>query len=100
MLLENKTIKLALLLEQHKLWVETKGESGRRANLEYAYLEGANLEYANLRYANLREVNLEGAYLEGADLRGAKLDGARMLEGYKLIKELTLKMQVLSLDLN
>ena len=50
------------ILEKHKIWLETNGADGERANLEVADLEGANLWGAYLR----------GAHLSGADLWGAK----------------------------
>ena len=45
-------------LAQHKLWLDTKGEKGKRLNWSCKDLRGANLKGANL----------EGADLEGADL--------------------------------
>jgi uncharacterized protein YjbI with pentapeptide repeats len=45
--------KLKEVLERHKLWVETDGKEGVRANLEYADLSSANLKYADLRGADL-----------------------------------------------
>ena len=73
--------KLKEILEQHKLWLETNGVQGERANLSYAdlinaNLWGANLSYADLRGANLKGANLINANLEDADLRGANLKGA------------------------
>lgn len=81
--------ELNKILEQHKVWQETDGDDGARANLQKADLrgadlqkanlqeadlQGANLQGANLRWANLRWANLRGANLRGADLRGADLD--------------------------
>jgi len=73
--------KLKEILEQHQLWVSTKGKQGERANLTDANLTGANLYDANLRDANLTRAILTGAdlyraILRGADLRGANLSGA------------------------
>ena len=65
-------------LERHKLWIETNGVQGQRANLEGANLWGANLTYVNLGYANLIGANLTGANLYNADLRGAYLEGANL----------------------
>ena len=78
--------KLNLILEQHKLWIETNGVQGTRANLvgadltganlRDAYLEDADLRRANLSDANLTGANLRDAYLKDAILRGAVLSGA------------------------
>jgi len=81
------------ILEQHRLWLETDGKKGQRANLTNAYLTRANLTGASLRGANLlgtylrgadlRDANLicadlRGANLYRADLRGANLKGANL----------------------
>jgi len=68
--------KLKEILEQHKLWIETRGKQGTRANLEGADLSGANLTGAYLLGANLRDANLRGATLTSANLGGAILKGA------------------------
>ena len=69
----NKEI-LDKILENHKLWLQTHGEQGERANLRYANLSGANLSGANLDDADLRYANLRYANLSGANLRYANLD--------------------------
>ena len=84
--------ELNKILDDHKLWVESKGEKGKKA-----YLKGANLSDANLFGVNLSYVNLEGAvlyyaflkdaYLSGANLKGANLQGAN-LEGAKFTIEI------------
>ena len=65
--------ELKKILAAHKLWLETKGEKGSRANLIGADLIGATLSGANLRRASLSEAHLNGADLSGADLRRADL---------------------------
>ncbi|MGC1485939.1 MAG: pentapeptide repeat-containing protein [Candidatus Acidiferrum sp.] len=97
-------LDLAEILDQHKIWVETGGESGVKAdlcgvnlshsdltgvNLEGAFIQranliGADLSMANLRgaslvQADLREANLLGTELRGANLMGANLYGAEGL---------------------
>ena len=77
--------KLNEVLKQHKLWLETEGKEGKRANLSGDNLSGANLEYADLRganlwYANLRKADLRGADLRKADLCGADLRGAELCD--------------------
>ena len=81
--------ELKSILASHKLWVETKGKQGQRANLEnasltYANLEGANLEGANLVGANLTDANLEGANLVGANLIGTILE--KKVENHASVK--------------
>ena len=49
------------ILDDHKLWRETGGEKGARANLYGANLYGAYLYGANLEGANLYGANLRGA---------------------------------------
>ena len=63
--------KLKEILNQHRLWLDTNGVQGKRANLR-----GANLEYADLKDANLKDANLSGADLTGANLHGAKFSDA------------------------
>src|SRR6266568_4207853 len=89
-------IDLAEILDQHKQWVESGGESGVKAdlcgvnlakadltgvNLQGAHLHranlaGADLSMANLRGASLVRTNLQSANLLGTELRGANLMGA------------------------
>ena len=85
------------ILDQHKLWIETKGKQGKCADLRGANLHGANLNGADLtganlenaylwgadlRYANLTDANLYRANLGGADLKGADLTGAYLSDAY------------------
>ena len=85
--------KLKEILDQHQLWIETKGKQGvyadlggadlRRANLinanlSYADLINANLRGADLINANLYRANLYRANLGGADLKGSNLTGANL----------------------
>ena len=96
---------LASILEQHRLWVESNGKGGKRADLSgkdlknanlcmadlrmadlrettlcYTDLRGADLEQADLRRADLRRAGLHGANLRGANLRGANLRGADLAQ--------------------
>jgi len=66
--------QLRTVLEQHKMWFESDGEVGERANLR-----GANLRDANLRDTDLTDVDLKDADLRGADLRGAYLKEANLI---------------------
>ena len=83
--------KLKEILEQHKLWVETKGLKGERADLRRLNLEGANfegfdLEGVKLFGARLKGANFEGARLKGANFEGADFEGANF-EGAKNLPE-------------
>jgi hypothetical protein len=71
------------ILEQHKLWVESGGARGVRANLygadlASADLTGANLYGADLASADLTRANLSGAFLYSAYLTGANLRDANL----------------------
>ena len=70
--------ELDKILDNHKLWLQTNGKKGERADLRYADLRSANLRYANLRYADLRYANLRYADLRYADLRYADLRSANL----------------------
>jgi uncharacterized protein YjbI with pentapeptide repeats len=74
------TNEIKKVLDLHKLWLESNGNKGERANLRYANLRGANLRDANLRDADLRDADLTGANLRDADLTGANLYGANLLD--------------------
>lgn len=56
--------ELDKILDNHKLWLETNGEAGARANLSYADLRRADLSYANLRRADLSYADLSCADLD------------------------------------
>jgi len=91
-------LDLAEILDQHKIWVESGGESGLKAdlcgvnlakadltgvNLQGAHLHrsnlaGADLSMANLRGASLVRSNLQNSNLLGTELRGANLMGANL----------------------
>ena len=65
--------KLETILREHKLFIDTAGREGKRANLSEANLSEANLRRANLYGADLSEANLYGADLSEANLSGANL---------------------------
>src|SRR6267143_6031626 len=66
-------IDLAEILDQHKIWVESGGESGAKADLSGVNLAKADLTGVNLQGAHLHRTNLVGADLSMANLRGASL---------------------------
>jgi uncharacterized protein YjbI with pentapeptide repeats len=66
-------IELAEVLDEHKLWVESGGDSGVKADLCGVNLAGADLTGVNLQGALLTKANLTRADLSMANLRGANL---------------------------
>ena len=66
-------IELAQILDEHKMWVESGGETGAKADLTGANLAGADLTGVNLQDAILTKTNLAGADLSMANLRGTNL---------------------------
>ena len=66
-------LDLAEILDQHKMWVESGGESGSKADLSGVNLAQADLTGINLQSAILNKANLRGADLSLANLRGASL---------------------------
>jgi len=73
---EGETLRqseLEAILKDHKLWNQSGGKQGKRANLQGANLQDANLESVDLYGANLESVDLYGANLESVDLYGANL---------------------------
>ncbi|HHW89650.1 MAG TPA: pentapeptide repeat-containing protein [Clostridiales bacterium] len=80
--------KLEEILQNHKLWLETRFTpevKGKRADLYEVYLRGADLQGANLQGADLSGANLQGADLSGAYLQEASLQGA-YLQGANLYR--------------
>jgi len=79
---------LRSILNQHKLWLESDGKSGERANLQnadltfgradHAWQLGSELQGVNLSRADLSGINLSFADLTGADLSQAKLPQAKL----------------------
>ena len=81
-------IEFAEVLDQHKLWVESGGESGRRADLSGINLTNADLTGVNLHGAILDKAKLQGADLSMANLRGASLVQADLRDATLLGTEL------------
>ncbi len=102
-LMENREINT--ILEQHRIWLATKGKKGEKANFKGAALTGANFrgvtliganfqgadlertdfEEADIRKAFFQEANFKYANLRGADLRGADLQAVD-LQGVDLLR--------------
>src|SRR5580704_17724153 len=66
-------LELAEVLDQHRIWVETGGEGGAKADRCGVNLAKADLTRVNLQGASLQRVNLASADLSMANLRGASL---------------------------
>jgi hypothetical protein len=81
-------IELAQILDEHKMWVESGGDAGVKADLTGANLAGADLTGVNLQDAILTKTNLAGADLSMANLRGANLVHADLRETILLGTEL------------
>ena len=73
-------LDLAEILDQHKIWVETGGESGVKADLCGVNLSHSDLTGVNLEGAFIQRANLIGADLSMANLRGASLVQADLRE--------------------
>jgi uncharacterized protein YjbI with pentapeptide repeats len=73
-------LEVAEALDQHRLWVESGGTQGTRADLSGANLVEADLTGANLQGAQLQKANLRGADLSMANLRNANLVEADLRE--------------------
>ena len=67
-------------LVNHKEWMDSHGELGKKADLRKARLEGTELIGVGLRYADLQDANLKAADLLLADLRDACLVRANLQE--------------------
>src|ERR1700730_16890851 len=81
-------IELAQILDEHKMWVESGGETGAKADLTGANLAGADLTGVNLQDAILTKANLSGADLSMANLRGTNLVHADLHQATLLGTEL------------
>jgi uncharacterized protein YjbI with pentapeptide repeats len=66
---------LTEILRQHKIWLDSEGREGKRANLS-----SEDLRQADLRGADLRSVNMRGAMLDNLDVRGANFEDADLAE--------------------
>jgi uncharacterized protein YjbI with pentapeptide repeats len=89
--------RLRTILQNHRLWLKSKGEDGRKANLSHADLREAelagamlckaDLHGADMRDLDLCEISLEEADLYGAELRGADLSGAKLKDVHGLVDD-------------
>ena len=70
--------KLDKILDEHKEWLRTNGEKGKRADLRYADLSSADLSSADLSSADLSSADLSSADLSSANLSFANLSSANL----------------------
>jgi len=68
--------KLKEVLALHKVWIDSYGAKGKRADLNGANLHGSDLSGSDLRGAELYGADLWEACLYGADLGAAYLSDA------------------------
>jgi len=73
-----KPDELKKILKDHRRWLESEGQKGKRANLAHAKLKEADLYAACLSRINLKGADLQGADLAEADLYGANLQDANL----------------------
>ena len=69
---------LNAVLKDHKTWLNSNYNQGKRANFYKIDLSGADLTDVNLTGADLTGADLTFANLTGADLTGADLTGANL----------------------
>ena len=81
-------LDLAEILDQHKMWVESGGESGVKADLCGVNLSHSDLTGVNLEGAFIQRATLIGADLSMANLRGASLVQADLREALEPIIQL------------
>ncbi len=84
--------ELQNIVKAHDIWLNSGGDQGARANLQYANLEKTDFQGADLRKAYfsgsrlvsaiLSGANLQETYLDGADLSNADLTGADLRNSY------------------
>ncbi len=70
--------ELEEILDRHRLWLDSRGEEGERADFHRAILQDAYLQGADLRAANFHQASLQGAELQNANLHKADLSEAHL----------------------
>ena len=74
-------LEFAEILDQHRLWLDSKEAAGTRGDLSGMNLARRDLTAVNLQGAQLNKTILRGADLSMANLRGANLVEADLREG-------------------
>ena len=78
-------LELAETIDQHKLWVESAGEEGTKADFSGVNFANADLTGVNLQGATLNKAKLTDADLSMANLRGASLVQADLRNDPRLV---------------
>lgn len=89
-----KSDELAQILAQHRRWLASAKQHGKRADLSGAKLDnidfsGADLSGALMQGASLKKANLSKVQLIHADLRDASLQGANLERANLLLADFT-----------
>jgi len=69
---------LDTVLQDHRLWLESKHHLGHQADLQQVIIKFAYLGLMDLNDAKLLDANLTGSNLSSSDLRNADLSGANL----------------------
>ncbi len=67
--------ELQEILQKHKIWFESRGKEGERAELSKADLHQKDLSFQNLAGANLRDADFSQASMRGINFKKATLAG-------------------------
>ena len=89
-----KSDELAQIIAQHRRWLASAKQNGKRADLSGANLDGINFSGADLsgalmQGASLKQANLSGVQLIHADLRDANLREASLERANLLLADFT-----------
>lgn len=68
--------ELDRVIADHRLWLESVGEQGKRADLTGVNLTGLNMSGADMTWAIMSGANLTGLDMTGIDMTGAIMAGA------------------------
>ena len=66
--------KLEEVLYDHKLWLDTDGKQGKKADLSFTSFRNHNLSNLDLRYAKLNNSNFSGLSINNTDFRYANIN--------------------------
>ncbi|MBU5228151.1 type III toxin-antitoxin system ToxN/AbiQ family toxin [Clostridium senegalense] len=81
---KTKEKEFSNMVNEHQIWINTNGESGKQINLENKDLKGLKLLNLNLRNINLQNADLRDCIIF-ADLQSANLKGIKVNENTKWV---------------